>query len=175
MSAIVAGGVAGLLAFLLAQGFTELSSRTAGGITSIFGKDKNGKPFKVSVQNEALVNPQFDIVELDSGVTTKKQRTAQFEIKNTSSTVKKIFAISIIPDAGMKTDGVIEVFLNESRLYPITDPSPGMLKGVSALNIPIPPNFGLRIDESKKLEVFVWTPNAVAVQTTFAVFIANQI
>lgn len=174
MSAIIAGGIAGLIAFLLAQGFTELSSRTFGGITSIFGKDRDGKPFKVSIKNEALANPQFDIVELDTGVTTKRQRSAQYEINNEGSGDKRIFSLSIVPDTTFKGAGQMVILLNETKLFPITDPKAGMFANVSSLNIPIPSNYGLKIREANKLEVFIWA-GGVSAKVNFAVFIGNII
>lgn len=174
MSAILAGGVGAFIGFLLAQGFTDLKSFAQGGFAILTGKDPNGKVFKVSIQNEALKNPQYDIVNLDTGTTIlKKSNKAQFEIKNTASGDKRIYTIGLVPDATFKTDGVIEIILNGVRLFPITSPSQGMLQNVSSLNIPIPSNYGLKIEESRKLEVFIWNPNGASATINFAVFIAN--
>ena len=174
MSAIIAGGVGAFVGFLLAQGFTDIKAFAQGGASILTGKDSNGKPFRVAIQNQVLANPQFDIVELDTGATIlKKTDKAQYEIKNTASGDKRIYTIGIVPDATFKTDGVIEILLNGVRLFPITNPAQGMLKNVSSLNIPIPANFGLGIKESEKLEVFIWNPSAAAATINFAVFIAN--
>jgi len=174
MSAIIAGGIGAFIGFLLAQGFTDLRAFAEKGVSILTGKDPNGKPFRVSIANETLANPQFDIVELDTGATTlKKPKTPQFTIKNDASGDKRIYTIGIVPDATFKTDGVMEIILNEVRLFPITSPKQGMFKNVSSVNIPIPSNYGLKIGESKKLEVFIWNPSAAAATVNFAVFIAN--
>ena len=174
MSTIIAGGVGAFVGFLLAQGFTEIQSRVTGLTTTIFGTRPNGKPFKVTVQNEALANPQYDVVELDTGTTTlKKPNIPQFTIENNASGDKRIYTIGIVPDTTFKTQGIMEILLNEVRLFPISTPAQGMFKNISSLNIPIPANYGLRIVESKKLEVFIWNPSAASATVNFALFIAN--
>ncbi len=175
MSAIIAGGVAGFVAFLLAQGFQNISASTGkDGIFNIFGKDKNGKPFSVKIQNPALRSPQYGLTNLSTSV-LKRPDTAQLKFDNEGSGIKKIFTIGIIPtDANTKTDGIMEVRLNEARLFPIATPAAGMFTGVTSISIPIPPNFGLKINESDSLEFFIWSGGAVPVNFTVSVFIANE-
>jgi len=174
MSAIIAGGVGAFLGFLLAQGFTNLKAFAEGGFSILTGKDANGKPFRVAIANETLGNPQYDLVELQALATDlKKPTTPQFSIKNDASGDKRIYTIGIVPDATFKTDGVMAIILNGVRLFPITSPSQGMFKNVSSLNIPIPANYGLRIKESEKLEVFIWNPSAALATVNFSIFIAN--
>ncbi len=174
MSAIVAGGVGAFIGFLLAQGFTDLKVFAEGDTKIFTGRDANGKVFRVAFANEALANPQYDLVELTTGTTLlKKSFKAQFEIKNTSSVDKRVYTIGIVPDATFKTEGILEIFLNEVRLFPISNGVQGMFKNVSSLNIPIPANYGLQIKESFSLEVFVFNPSGNAATVNFSVFIAN--
>jgi len=174
LSAIIAGGVGAFLGFLLAQGFSQLASATDGGFTLITGKDPNGKPFQVKFANEALVNPQYDLVKLTAQSTdTKKPNKAQFTIKNDASGDKRIYTLGVVPDTVFKADGVMEIILNGVRLFPITSPAQGMFENVSSLNIPIPANFGLKIKESDKLEVFIWNPSGALATINFSIFIAN--
>lgn len=174
MSSIVTGGIGALLGFLLAQGFTKLASATEGGFTLITGRDSNGKPFEVKFANEALVNPQYDLVKLTAkAAQTKKPDKAQFTIKNEASGDKRVYTLGVVPDSIFKADGVMEIILNGVRLFPITSPAQGMFENVSSLNIPIPANFGLKIKESDKLEVFIWNPSAAIATINFSIFIAN--
>ncbi len=173
MSAIIAGGVGAFVGFLLAQGFTDIKSVFAGGVNILTGNDADGKAFRVEIANEALRNPQYDLVELTTGALTKKSDKPQFEIKNTATGDKRIYTIGVVPDATFKTEGILEIFLNEVRLFPITAPSQGMFRNVTSLNIPIPANFGLKIVQDFKLEVFIYKPSANAATINFSVFIAN--
>lgn len=177
MSAIVAGGIAGFVAFLLAQGFTEISaSNGKDGFFSIFGKDRDGKPFNVKIQNPALKSPQYGLQNVSTTVLKRPiEGDAQLEFKNEGSGIKKIFTIGIIPtDGNTKTNGIMEIRLNGARLFPIGIPAGGMFEGVSSINIPIPPNFGLKIDESMKLEFLIWNAIAGTSNFTISVFLANE-
>lgn len=172
--ALLGTGIGSFVGFLLAQGFTQLALRTEGGFSIFTGVGKDGKPFSVKLQNEALANPQYDLVELDTTATVlKKPRVPQFKITNDASGDKRIYTIGIVPDATFKTDGVMAILLNDVRLFPISDPKQGMFKNVSSLNIPIPANFGLKIKESNSLEVFIWNPSAASATVNFSIFIAN--
>jgi len=174
MSAIIAGGVGAFLGFLLAQGFTGLKAFAEQGFSVITGTDPNGKPFRVQLANEALKNPQYDLLKLTALATDlKKPNKPQFLIKNDASGDKRVYTIGVVPDAVFKTSGVMEIILNGVRLFPITSPAQGMFENVSSLNIPIPANFGLKIKESEKLEVFIWNPSAAIATVNFSVFIAN--
>ena len=173
MSAIITVAAGGLLGFLLASGFTEVKQFFAGGVTTITGVNAEGKAVSVQIVNEALRNPQYDLVELTTGALTKRSDKAQFEIKNTASGDKRIYTIGIVPDAVFKTEGIIEIFLNEVRLFPITSPSQGMFRNVSSLNIPIPANFGLKILQDFKIEVFIYNPSGNPATINFSIFIAN--
>jgi len=175
MSAIVAGGVGAFVGFLLSQGFTKIQSSTGkDGIFNIFGTNQNGKPFSVKIQNPALRSPQYGLTNLSTSV-LKRPDEAQLEFENEGSGIKKVFTIGIIPtDSNTKSDGIMEIRLNQARLFPITTPSQGMFTGVTSVNIPIPPNFGLKINESDSLEFFIWSGGATPVNFTVSVFIANE-
>ncbi len=168
----LAGGVvSGIIALLLAQGFQKVEAASDG---TISGLNKDGKPFKVRLANPAIAGAQYDLVELDTGATqiTKPDR-ANYSIENTQDTDKRVFAIALVPDTTFKASGIIEIFINKVRLFPITDPVQGFLSAVTSLNIPIPPNFGLKIKPRQKLEVFVWNPSAASAKVNFAVFIGD--
>lgn len=174
MSAIIAGGVGAFLGFLLAQGFTGLKAFAEGGFNIITGKDANGKPFKIAIANEALKNPQYDLVKLTATATDlKKPKNGQFKIKNDASGDKRVYTIGVVPDTEFKANGIMVILLNGVRLFPISDPKQGMFSNVSSLNIPIPANFGLKIKESDSLEVFIWNPSAAIATVNFSIFIAN--
>lgn len=158
-------------------GFTKIQqSRGKDGFFSITALTKNGeKVTLVKLSNPTLGSPQYDLVNLNATATTRDPDKPTYELKNDSSVDKRIFTIGIIPvDAATKTNAIIEVWLNERRLFPITASAAGMLSGTTAINVPIPPNFGLAINEKKSLQVFLWTPSAVPVSVTFAVFVANM-
>jgi len=74
LSTILTIGAGGLLGFLLASGFTEVKQFISGGFTTITGLGQDGKAFEVSFNNEALINPQYDLVTLTTGALTKKIR-----------------------------------------------------------------------------------------------------
>jgi len=173
MSTILTVAAGGLLGFLLASGFTEVKQFIAGAVTTITGIAPDGKAFSVSFDNEALINPQYDLVTLSTGALTKRSDKPQFEIKNTATGDKRIYTIGIIPDTTFKAESIVEIFLNEVRLFPITTPVGGMFANVSSLNIPIPANFGLKIRQDFKLEVFIYNPLGNASTISFSVFIAN--
>lgn len=172
-SALAGGAVSAIIFLLLSNGFKKVEAFTKGGSTTIFGDDANGKPFKVQLQNEAIIGPQYDIVELDTTTVTQKPARANYTIENPDDIDKRVFTIAFIPDSTFKAQGIIEIFLNGVRLFPITDPTQGFLSSVTALNIPIPPNFGLKIKPREKLEVFVYNPSGASAKVNFAVFVGN--
>lgn len=177
MSSIIAGGVGAFVGFLLAQGFQKVQASTGkDGILNIFGTNAEGKPFKVQIANPALKSPQYGLQNISTSVLKKPDEgDAQLEFENEGSGIKKIFTIGIIPtDATTKTNGIMEIRLNGARLFPIAAPSIGMFAGVSSVNIPIPANFGLKINESDKIEFFIWSGGAVPVSFTISIFLANE-
>lgn len=168
----LAGGIlSAVVALLLAQGFQKVEAASDGTIT---GLNKDGKPFSVRLANPAISGAQYDLVELDTGVLPlTKPKRANYSIENTQDTDKRVFALGLVPDALFKTSGIIEIFINKVRVFPITDPVQGFLSAVTSLNIPIPPNFGLKIKPRGKLEVFVWNPSGASAKINFAVFIGD--
>jgi len=170
-------GITALIFLLISSGFKKVEAISKGGLTFLTGEDKDGKPFKVALSNEALTQPQYDIVELDTltgaSAITKKSDRPQYFIENADDVDKRVFAIALVPDSTFKTEAIIEIFLNRVRLFPITDPSGGFLSSVTSLNIPIPPNYGLKIKPRQKLEVFVYNPLGNSATVNFAVFVGN--
>lgn len=169
--------IAAITTIAVGLGFQKISTDTdKNGVTNIFGIDSDGQTVQiVSIKNPALKSPQYDLVNLTTS-DTAKPATPNYSITNNATGNKKVFTIGIVPtDATTKAEAIMEVFLNGTRLFPITNGAQAMLSGVTSLNIPIPPSFGLEIKESNSLEVFLWNPSGNAVSITFAVFIAVQV
>lgn len=169
---VVGGAVAAVVSLLLAQGFQKVEAASDGTIT---GLNQAGKPFKVKLANNAIAGAQYDLVELTASTTeVTKPKTPNYSIQNTQDTDKRVFALGIVPNSTFKSEGIIEIFINKVRVFPITDPSQGFLSAVTSLNIPIPPSFGLKIKPRDKLEVFVWNPSLTAsTSVNFAVFLGD--
>ena len=172
---LIAGGVGALIALLLSQGFTGLKAfADTNGDQRITGFDSNGKPIDVQLKNNAIVSPQFDQVRLISNrLTFPNDNTPDFEFKNSSGVIKRIFALTLIPDASFQAQGIVKITLNEAPLYPITNLQAGDFQDVSALNIPIPDTYGLKILPKEKLKVFIADPTGGTVALTVAVFIGE--
>jgi len=178
MSAIIVGGIGAFVGFLLAQGFQKVSATTgADGVLNIFGRNAEGKPFSVKIQNPALRSPQYGLQNISSTALKRSgENDSELEFKNEGSGIKKIFTIGIIPtDANTKDNGILEIRLNGAKMFPIGVPAGGMFSGVTSINIPIPPNFGLKINESDKLEFFIWNAIAGTSNFTISVFLANEV
>jgi len=172
---LVAGGVGAIIALLLSQGFTNLKAfADTNGDTNITGFDSNGKPINVQLKNNAIVSPQFDQVRLITSSTTfPNDNSPNFEFKNQSGVIKRIFALTLIPDASFQAGGIVKITLNEAPLYPITNLQAGDFQDVSALNIPIPDTYGLKILPKEKLKIFIADPTGGTVALTVAVFIGE--
>lgn len=172
---LVAGGVGAIIALLISQGFQQVKAETNQvGDTIITGLDANGKPINVQLKNSALVSPQFDQVRI---TTDKKEfpddNQPNFELKNNSGVIKRIFALTLIPDDSFKAGGIVKITLNEAPLFPITNLQAGDFQDVSALNIPIPDTYGLKILPKDKLKIFIADPTGGTVALTIAVFIGE--
>jgi len=172
---LVAGGIGAIIALLVSQGFTQVKAfAETNGDTTLTGFDANGKPISVQLKNNAVVSPQFDLVRI-STILTKfpDSNSAQFKFKNQSSVIKRIFALSIIPDANFQTKGILKITLNEAPLFPITNLVAGDFTDISALNIPIPDTYGLKILPKDELRVFIASPDGTSVTVSVAVFIGE--
>ena len=169
---VIGGITSGVVALLLAQGFQKVQAASDGTISGI---NKDGKPFKVKLANNAIAGAQYDLVELTTSISqSTKPSQPNYSIQNTQDTDKRVFALGIVPNALFKTEGIIEIFINKVRVFPITDPVQGFLSSVTSLNIPIPPNFGLKIKPRDKLEVFAWNPSLTPLTSVnFAVFLGD--
>ena len=172
---LVAGGVGAILALLLSQGFTGLKAfADTKGDTNITGFDATGKPINVQLKNNAIVSPQFDQVRItSSSLTFPNENSPDFEFKNRSGVIKRIFALTLIPDASFQAQGIVKITLNEAPLYPITNLQAGDFQDVSALNIPIPDTYGLKILPKDSLKIFIADPTGGTVALTIAVFIGE--
>lgn len=178
MSAIggaIAGGITAVILLLITNGFTKIQQiAMKNGDTLLKAIDKNGVPVNVQLKNNAVVSPQFDQVRI---TTTKKvfpdSNSPNFELKNNSSVIKRIFALSLVPDSVFQTDGIVKITLNEAPLFPITPLVQGDFQDVSGLNIPIPDTYGLKILPKDELRVFIASPTGSLVGLTVAVFIGE--
>jgi len=172
---LVAGGIGAIIALLLSQGFTQVKAfAEKNGDTTLTGLDPSGKPISVQLKNNAVVSPQFDQVRITSNdLVFPNDNSPNFEFKNSSGVIKRIFALTLIPDASFQAGGIVKITLNEAPLYPITNLQAGDFQDVSALNIPIPDTYGLKILPKEKLKVFIADPTGGTVALTIAVFIGE--
>ncbi len=179
MSAVggaIAGGITAVILLLITNGFQKIQQITMkNGDTLIKAIDRDGKPINVQLKNNAVISPQFDQVRI---TTTSKvfpnSNRPNFFLKNESSVIKRIFALSVIPDGTFQSDGIMKITLNEAPLFPITPLVAGDFQDVSGLNIPIPDTYGLKILPKEELKVFIASPPTGAlVGVTVAVFIGE--
>jgi len=172
---VLAGGVGALIALLLSQGFTKVEAfAQPSGDTNIIGFDSQGAPFKVQIKNNAIISPQFDFVRIGTTDTVfPNENTPNYELKNESGVIKRIFSLTIIPDASFQAGGILKITLNEAPLFPITNQVAGVFQDTSALNIPIPDMYGLKILPKEKLKIFIADPSGALVNCTVAVFIGE--
>jgi len=178
MSAIggaIAGGITAVILLLVTNGFSKIQQiGLKNGDTLIKAIDKNGVPVNVQIKNNAVVSPQFDQVRITtSQLVFPNSNRPNFELKNNSSVIKRIFALSVVPDPTFQADGIVKITLNEAPLFPITPLVAGDFQDVSALNIPIPATYGLKILPKDTLRVFIASPNGTLVGLTVAVFIGE--
>jgi len=178
MSAVggaIAGGITAVILLLVTNGFSKIQQLTMkNGDTLIKAIDKNGKPVNVQLKNNAVISPQFDQVRITTTrLTFPDSNQPNFFLKNESSLIKRIFALSIVPDGTFQTDGIMKITLNEAPLFPITPLQVGDFQDVSGLNIPIPDTYGLKILPKEELKVFIASPTGSLVGVTIAVFIGE--
>ena len=172
---LVAGGVGAIIAILISQGFQQVRAETdRAGDTFITGVDSTGKPINVQLKNNAVISPQFDLRRISTDVTSfPNSNSPQFNFKNQSSVIKRIFALSVIPDANFQTKGILKITLNDAPLFPIGNLQAGDFTDISALNIPIPDTYGLKILPKDELKVFIASPDGTTVTISVAVFIGE--
>ncbi len=176
MSAILSAGVGALVALLLTGGaksvtqrFDEKTGDTILGITQ-----KDGSVTNVQLKNNAVISPQYDFVRIQATRDTKSDdNRPQYFLKNTSSVIKRIFSISIVPDATFKNEGFLEISLNGVTFFPITQPIAGNFQDVDSITIPIPDTYGLKILPKRELKVFIWSATGALVNVTLSVFIGE--
>jgi len=176
LSAILSAGVGALVALLLTGGaksvtqrFDEKTGDTILGITQ-----KDGSVTNVQLKNNAVISPQYDFVRIQATRDTKSDdNRPQYFLKNTSSVIKRIFSISIVPDATFKNEGFLEISLNGVTFFPITQPIAGNFQDVDSITIPIPDTYGLKILPKRELKVFIWSATGALVNVTLSVFIGE--
>ena len=171
----LAGGVTALLVVLLSNGFTKVKAfAEENGDTRLTGISPTGEPVSIQIRNGAVVSPQFDQVRISTNkVAFPNSNQPNYFLKNESSVIKRIFALTFVPDTVFQSDGALSITLNEAPLFPITPMVAGDFQDVSALNIPIPDTYGLKILPKRELKVFIKSPNGVLVTGTVAVFIGE--
>lgn len=175
MSFVAGGFVGAVIAYFITGGFSSIkeSVNPKTGNTIITAIDpKSQKPVSVELKNNAIVSPQFDFVRVTSSFTTK-QTTPTYTLKNESGVIKRIFTVAIVPDSVFQTEGLIEIHLNGAKFFPLSDQVQGQYQDVTAINVPIPDTYGLKILPKDKLEVFIWNPTGNAVAASIAIFIGE--
>jgi len=172
---IVEAGIGAVVALLLSQGFTKITqSASAEGDTILSATRQDGESVNVQLKNNAIISPQFDFVRINASQTeSSDENSPNYELKNTSSVIKRIFALSIVPDATFKSEGFIKILLNDTQMFPITNLTAGAFQDVDAINIPIPDTYGMKILPKKELKVFIWSATGALVNATIAVFIGE--
>lgn len=176
MSFIAGGAIGAIIAIFLTKGFTgikETVNPKTGNtiITALSPTDQ--KPVSVELKNNAIVSPQFDFVRVTTSQTLKNSASPIYKLNNESGNIKRIFTIAIVPDATFQTEALMEIHLNGVKFFPITDQVQGQFSDVSAINVPIPDTYGLKILPKDKLEFFVWNPSGNPVTASIAVFIGE--
>lgn len=169
------GSAAGvIIGLLISQGFSKLKETTDKfGNTIITGVDSTGKIQSVALKNNAMISPQFDVIRVTTSRTTRDDNNPDYILKNDSSVIKRIFALSVIPDSTMQSEGLMQLNLNDVKFFPITSPTQGFLTDTGVFTVPIPPTYGMKILPKDKLEVFIWNPSGNPVSATVAVFIGE--
>lgn len=172
---LVAGGVGAVIALLLSGGFTKIEQLAqANGDTILRATSKDGLVTNVQLKNNAVISPQFDLVRISTDrVSFRNSNQPDYFTKNESSVIKRIFALSIIPDSAFQTKGILKITLNDAPLFPITPLVAGNFTDISALNIPIPDTYGLKILPKDELKVFIASPDGTSVTVSVAIFIGE--
>lgn len=172
---VVEAGIGALVALLLGQGFEKIKQTTNNEGDSILSATRSdGVPINVQLKNNAVISPQFDFVRISASQTkSSDENSPQYFLKNQSSVIKRIFALSIVPDPTFKAEGFIKILLNGVQMFPITQLTAGAFQDVDAINIPIPDTYGLKILPKNELKVFIWSATGALVNATIAVFIGE--
>jgi len=176
MSAILSAGVGAVIALLLSGGAKSVTQRLdeRSGDTILSVTQQDGSVTNVQLKNNAVISPQYDFVRISATRDTKSDdNSPQYLLKNTSSVIKRIFSISIVPDATFKAEGFLQITLNGVTFFPITNPVAGNFQDVDSITIPIPDTYGLKILPKDELRVFIWSATGALINATIAVFIGE--
>jgi len=172
---VIEAGIGALVALLVSQGFTKIKQGTDSvGDTILSATRADGEIVNVQLKNNAIISPQFDFVRIQEALTkSRDENDPSFEFKNESSVIKRIFALSIVPDPTFKAEGFIKILLNDTQMFPISNLTAGAFQDVDAINIPIPDTYGLKILPKRELKVFIWSATGALVSATIAVFVGE--
>ncbi len=176
MSAILSAGVGALVALLLTGGAKSVTQKIDAltGDTILGVTQADGSVTNVQLKNNAVISPQYDFVRISASRNTKSDdNNPQYLLKNQSSVIKRIFSISIVPDATFKAEGFLQITLNGVTFFPITNPVAGNFQDVDSITIPIPDTYGLKILPKNELKVFIWSATGALINATIAVFIGE--
>jgi len=176
MSALLSAGVGAVVALLLQSGFKKVEetvdSRT--GNTILKATREDGSVQNVQLKNNAVISPQYDFVRISNASAKRSNSNSpQYELKNESSVIKRIFSISIVPDATFKAEGFLAITLNGAPFFPISNLNAGDFQDVDSITIPIPDTYGLKILPKDKLKVFIWSSTGAVINASVAIFIGE--
>ena len=176
MSAILSAGVGAVIALLLSGGAKSVKQifddKTGDTILRVTQKD--GSVTNVQLKNNAVISPQYDFVRISANRNSKSDdNRPTYFLKNQSSVIKRIFSISIVPDATFKAEGFLQITLNGVTFFPITNPVAGNFQDVDSITIPIPDTYGLKILPKDELKIFIWSATGALINCTIAVFIGE--
>jgi len=172
--AITGGAVGAIIATLLGLGIEKIRAETTKNGDTLISGFRNGERVSVTVKNNAVVSPQFELVRITTSQTTESDANRpNFELKNESGVIKRIFTVAVVPDPTFKAEGNLRILLNEAPLFPVTNPVQGSFQDVDAINIPIPDTYGLKILPKEKIKFFIWNPSGNLIGATIAVFLGE--
>lgn len=178
LGTFAAGGAVGaIVALFISMGFEGILQRLdKAGDTIISGvRPSDQRPISVKIQNNTIISPQFIFKRITTTRTTKRNDDdPDLEIKNEASTIKRVFTIAIVPDPTFQAEGQIQISINDVTFFPaILAPTQGDFQDITAINVPIPDTYGLRLLPDNKLKVFIFNPSGNLVAATIAIFIGE--
>jgi hypothetical protein len=176
MSALLSAGIGAVTALLLANGFKKVEEKfdARTGNTILKATREDGSIQNVQLKNNAVISPQYDFIRIgNASAKRSNSNSPQYELKNESSVIKRIFSISIVPDATFKAEGFLAITLNGAPFFPITNGNAGDFQDVDSITIPIPDTYGLKILPKDKLKVFIWSATGAVINASIAVFIGE--
>ena len=143
-----------ILTGLATAGFINLTTKkNKDGSTTIF--NESGQPIltvpQVTFASELPLISVKATLKRVSGITATSKSIANIKLVNNTRN-NRLFHISVIPDATMKTEGTALVLVGGSSVLNIDEAS---LTDTDAISVPIP-NEGLALNQNTTIEFFVW-------------------